>query len=116
VDLEVIGKWSFIVGLAVAVLTGLLAGFLVIPYTAVALLVLGLVVGFLNVTAKETDKFLISAIALIAVGVASIQAAAVLGVLVSGMLNTVLANFIAFVGAAALVVSVKALVEMGTKK
>jgi hypothetical protein len=108
-DLEQVGKWAFIAGMVVAVLAGLL----VVPYTALVLFVLGLVVGFLNVTVKETEKFLMAAIALIVLGVASIQTLSVLGVVVSDIINAVLANFIAFVGASALVVSVKAVIEIG---
>jgi hypothetical protein len=108
-DLKQVGKWSFIAGMVVAVLAGLF----VVPYTALVLFVLGLVVGFLNVTVKETEKFLIAAIALIVLGVASIQTLSVLGMVVSDIINAVLANFIAFVGASALVVAVKAVIEIG---
>jgi hypothetical protein len=108
-DLEQVGKWAFIAGMVVAVLAGLIA----IPMVALGLFVLGLIVGFLNVTAKETEKFLIAAIALIVLGVASIQTLSVLGIVVSGVLNAILANFTAFVGASALVVAIKAIIEMG---
>jgi hypothetical protein len=108
-DLEQVGKWAFIAGMAVAVLAGLF----VVPYTALVLFVLGLVVGFLNVTVKETEKFLIAAIALIVLGVASIQTLSILGIVVSDILNAILANFTAFVGASALVVAIKAIIDIG---
>ena len=107
-DLSVVGKWSFLGGLVLCLLTG----FIAVPMVALVLFVLGLVVGFLNITAKETEKFLIAAVAIIVLGVASVQTLSILGTVVGDALNTVLASFIAFVGAAALVVAVKAIVEL----
>ncbi len=107
-DLDVVGKWAFIAGLVVA----LLAGFFAVPMVALVLFVVGLIVGFLNVTAKETEKFLLATVTLLVLGVGSIQTLAVLGTAVSATLSTVLGSMIAFVGAAALVVAVKAVVEL----
>jgi len=45
-------------------------------------------------------------------GVASIGALSVLGTAVTGVLNTILMNLIAFVGAAALIVAIKTVIEM----
>src|SRR3989338_3595870 len=107
-DLDVVGKWAFIAGLVVA----LLAGFFAVPMVALVLFVVGLIVGFLNVTAKDTEKFLLATVTLLVLGVGSIQTLAVLGTAVSATLSTVLGSMIAFVGAAALVVAVKAVVEL----
>jgi hypothetical protein len=78
---------------------------------ALVLFVLGLVVGFLNITTKETEKFLIAAIALIVLGVASVQTLTILGTAVGDALNAIL-SLIAFVEASALVVAAKAVIEM----
>ncbi|MBW2980799.1 hypothetical protein KY360_05275 [Candidatus Woesearchaeota archaeon] len=91
----------------------LLTGIIAVPAAALVLFVLGLIVGFLNIAAKETEKFLIAAIALILLGVASIQSLSILGTTVGTALNTILASLIAFAGASALVVAVKAVIEMG---
>ncbi|MFC1686744.1 hypothetical protein ACFL0E_00095 [Nanoarchaeota archaeon] len=107
-DLNIVGKWAFVVGLVLVLLTG----FIAVPMAALALFVLGLVVGFLNITAKETEKFLIAAIALIVLGVAGIQSLSILGTTISVALSTILASLIAFAGASALVVAVKAVIEM----
>lgn len=107
-NLVKVGKWAFIAGLVIAVLTG----FFAVPMVALVLFVLGLIAGFLNITAKETEKFLIAAVALIVLGVASIQVLAILGTNVGDALNMILANLIAFVGASALVVAVKAIIEL----
>ena len=108
-DKKKIGKWAFIVGLIIAIL----AGFFAIPQVALVLFILGIIVGFMNIGDKETDKYLIAIVALTVLGVASIQVLGVLGTAVGGFLNTILANFIAFVGASALVVSVKSIIELG---
>lgn len=108
-DLEPIGKWSFIVGLVIVLLTGVIA----IPMAALVLFVLGLIVGFLNIKSKETEKFLIATIALILLGIASIQTLTILGTTVGTALNTILASLIAFAGASALIVAVKAVLEIG---
>jgi hypothetical protein len=107
-NLKLIGKWTFIIGLVLCLFTGLFN----VPMIALVLFALGLVVGFLNITTKETQKFLVAAVALMVMGVASIQALAILGTTIGGTINTILASFIAFVGASALVLAVKAVVEL----
>lgn len=109
---ELIGKWAFIIGLIIAVIAGFISGY---P-TAILLIlfILGLIVGFLNISEKNNIKFLVATIALLTLGVGSINALSVLSI-VSTYLNAILSNFIAFVSAAALVVSIKSVVET-TKK
>jgi len=108
-ELEVVGKWTFIAGLVLVLLTGIIA----VPMAALVLFVLGVIVGFLNITAKETEKFLIATIALMVLGVAGIQSLSILGTVIGTALSTILASLIAFAGASALVVAVKAVIEMG---
>ena len=103
-----IGKWAFVVGLVLAVLASFLTGYETI--VAVVLFVLGLVVGFLNISEKDSNKFLLGNIALLTGGIASMNAVAMFGV-VSIYLTAVLGSFVAFVSAAALVVAIKAIFE-----
>lgn len=117
---ELIGKWAFVIGLILAVIAGLVSGYnttILSSYTTAILLVLfvlGLIIGFLNIHEKNETRFLVSVVALLVLGVASISALSVLQV-ISEILDAVLGNFIAFVSAAALVVSIKAILET-TKK
>jgi len=104
-----VGKWAFILGIILAVLVG----FVAVPYTALILMVLGLIVGFLNVEGNETDKYLIAAIALLVFGIGGVQAMATLGITVYDWIQSIMSNFIAFVGASALVVAIKAIVKLG---
>jgi len=107
---EVIGKWAFIIGLVVAIVVG----FVEIPYAGLILLVLGLIVGFLNIAAKETTQYLVAAIALMT-GAVALSVAPVAGV-VGDVVAKILSAFVAFIAAAALVVAVKAVIELSSKK
>ncbi len=104
-----VGKWAFIIGLVLAVLSG----FLGVPYLAFVLLALGLIVGFLNVSTKEEQLYLIAVIAMLAIGIGGVQALSILGVSLADWVNTVFANFITFVAASGLVVAVKAVIKLG---
>ncbi|MBS3088893.1 hypothetical protein J4402_03905 [Candidatus Pacearchaeota archaeon] len=103
-----LGKWAFLIGLLLAVLAGFISGYGTLM--ALVIFVLGLVVGFLNVTEKESTKFLIASIALLVGGIASIGALSVLGS-ISTYISAILVNLIALVSAAALVVAIKAVFE-----
>ena len=97
-DLTPIGRWAVIIGIVLAII----AGFTVIPALPIALFVLGLIVGFLNIKERESIPFLISVIALLLIGVAGLQLGKLTPVVVS-----ILNNFIAFLAAAGLVVALK---------
>lgn len=96
-----LGHYAFLLGIALAVLTGLVPQWQssMMVWT---LAVLGLLVGLLNINHTEEEKFLVSAIALMVVG--SAGALPSLGLAVT----SVLSNIVAFVGPAALVVALKA--------
>ncbi len=100
-----IGKWAFIVGLILAVIAGLVT----VSYAALILAVLGLIVGFLNVTEAETTGFLIASIALMLTN-ASIT---VIGI---AILTAIFSNIAVFVAPAALVVAVKAVYGTAASK
>ena len=60
-----VGNYSFIIGVIIAVVLGLVSLGAATPWLASLLVVLGLIVGFLNVTGKETKEFLIVATVLV---------------------------------------------------
>ena len=109
---KLIGKWAFIIGLVIAVVAGFVTGYG--TTLAAALFVLGLIVGLLNVSEKNSIKFLVATIALLTGGIASLSAISILGVTID-YVTTILSGFIAFVSAAALVVAVKAVFETSQK-
>ena len=96
-----LGKCSFIVGLVIAVAGGL--GFEQAWFGWI-LAVLGLIVGFLNVSNKESQTFLLAAIALI-VSANAVGAIPYIG----ESMTRIIANLVLFLGGAVLVVAVKSL-------
>lgn len=109
---QLIGKWAFLIGLIIAVVAGLIQGMYDVPYLAFILVILGLIVGFLNIGEKDVVKLLVALIALTTIGSATVIAIPAIG---ESYLEPILSNFIAFVGAAALIVSLKAVIAT-TKK
>jgi hypothetical protein len=104
---EKIGGWAFILGVLIAIIAGLASGALdatTAGYITLALVLLGVVVGFLNIGAKESNDFLIAAIALILMGTANLGVVPMVGT----YLSTMVYNIAAFVAPAALVVALKA--------
>ena len=63
--LQKIGSWAFIVGVVVALVAPIFAG--LSPWLITLLIVLGLVIGFLNITVADTQTFLLAALALVIV-------------------------------------------------
>ena len=99
-----IGHWAFSIGLILAVVSP----FVVIPYTGLALFILGVIVGCVNVEGKESHLFLLSVIALVVIGVSGIQLLTLTSPVVA-----MLSNLIALASPAALVVAVKQILTTG---
>lgn len=106
-NLTRIGHWAFILGIIIAVL----AGFAEVAYLPTILFVLGLIVGFLNITERESTSFLVATIALMVIGVAGLQ----LGTL-TDLLVQILNNFLSFISAAALIVALKQVITLARPK
>lgn len=103
-----LGTWSFIVGILIA----MAAGFLDLNAMIVSvLIVLGLIVGFLNVTGEETTPFLLATVSLVivaAVGQGTLGQVDVVG----PTLQRVLITFITFIIPATIVVACKAIYSL----
>jgi zinc transporter ZupT len=98
-----IGKWAFIAGLVIAVLAGI---FLQPDWAIWVLAILGVIVGFLNVTVEDTRGFLLAAIAL------TLSATALNTLPVVGKAFELILPFVvAFVSGAMLVVAFKELFQ-----
>ena len=98
--MEKIGKLAFLVGVAIAIVVGIVApdeGQAVIWVAVLA--VLGLLVGIVNVTQSEGQKFLIAAIALLSLG------SAAEGLDLLWKLGTIVKYIAVYVAPAALVVA-----------
>lgn len=100
--METFGRIAFYIGLVVSVV----AGWVQIGTNGLIILaVLGLVVGLLNVTGKETGRFLVATLALVIAGVALKD---VFGAVVANILTA----YIAFTAASALIVALKEVYSM----
>ena len=102
------GEWAFLVGIVIAVVIGLfpvkasVAGWLVL-----LLVVLGLIVGLLNVTEKETTPFLVAAVALLITGTAGASLSLI--PVIGGYLQNIVEKIAVFVAPAAIVVALKSI-------
>src|SRR3989338_3282838 len=108
-----VGVWTFTIGVILALLAGLVpASWGLAGLITAALVVLGLVVGFLNVTEDETQGFLTASvsvmIALFTAGAAIQSNIVTLGV-VGKYLWSIMANINIFVFPATIVVAIKAI-------
>ncbi len=111
-SLKEIGAWSFVIGLIIAIFAGFVEGVTWVPIT---LFILGLIVGFLNVGSKQSSPFLLALATLLLIGVGGLQAIAMGGSGFSETIQAMLRNFISFVSAAGLVVSIKVILEVVKK-
>jgi hypothetical protein len=98
-----IGKYAFALGLVIAFVAALVTE---LYWVAWVLAVLGLIVGFLNVTAEETGPFLLAAVGLM-LAATSVQVLPYLG----EVLTRIVSNLVVFMAPAVLVVALKSLFE-----
>jgi hypothetical protein len=81
-DMERIAKWAFTIFVILAIIMGLVVGYMNFANTAgtddtrayvmLILLILGIIVGLISITAKEVTPFLIASIALIVAASANV--------------------------------------------
>jgi hypothetical protein len=102
-NLEKVGKWAFIAGLVLAVLLGYILG---VGWAVWVLAILGVIVGLLNVTREDTERFLLAAIAF-GLSVTALNTVPGLGPHITNILGYVAA----FVAGAMVVVAAKALFQ-----
>lgn len=115
------GEWAFLGGIFIAVLLGIGASFVPadwIPLLWGMLAALGIIAGFMNITEKEVNSFLIATIALLAVAnsivpievvLKSVPAGDVIVAAISGFMSAL----VAFIGPAGFIVAIKAIYELG---
>ncbi|HYD04048.1 MAG TPA: hypothetical protein VEC16_07165 [Alphaproteobacteria bacterium] len=102
-----VGSWAFIFGVAVALMIGIFSS-VGTPVGTTVLIVLGLIVGLLNVTGRETTPFLLAAVSLVIVSTMG-------GPVLSGVasigttLQNVLAAITTFVIPSTIIVALKAI-------
>jgi len=102
------GEWSFIGGIIIATVVSLFkVSDAVGGWLLLLLVILGLIVGLLNVTEKETTPFLVAAAALLITGTTGSSLAII--PVIGGYLQNIVQNIAVFVTPAAIVVALKAI-------
>lgn len=102
-----VGVWAFIIGLILALVFSIINPLGLVQWETIVMVILGLIVGFLNISGAETKLYLIAAIAFI------IASSVLAGVLSQWpFLATLFSAFITFTAPGAIVVSFRALYEI----
>ncbi|MFH1631274.1 MAG: hypothetical protein ABIA21_03600 [Candidatus Aenigmatarchaeota archaeon] len=117
---EKAGEYAFLVCILVALIAGLATPWITavtIGYVSVVLVILGIVIGLTTITEKETTPFLVAAIALVvtaAVGgfLAIDTVASPIGTMIQGIIS----NIATFTAIAAIIIAVKAVYALASKK
>lgn len=91
---EMYGRIAFYIGLVISIIAGW------VDVAAMWLAILGVIVGLLNVTAKENNRFLLAALVLVTTGIA-------LGSIFGMLVERILGAYIAFTAAAAFIVALR---------
>ena len=102
-----LGAWAFLAGVILAVIFGFLPGY---AWVAIALFVIGIVIGLLNVTDTEVNQFLLAAVALVIVANFAGES---LGAL--PYVDQIFANLIALFVPAAVIVALKSVFSVARK-
>ena len=111
-----IGHYAFLIGVLLAVLLGLASSQLgtAVAWITSLMVALGLIVGFLNVTGKETKEFLMVAVILVIVAALGNAAQNLGTVQYIGMyLSGIFSQIMAFVIPATIVVALKDIWALG---
>jgi len=103
-----VGKIALVIGLLLAVVGGLIQQTYQIPYAYLILVILGAIVGFINIAEKNVVTLLLGIVALTVVGNATLNVIPA----VNMYLIAILTNFLAFIGAAGFIVALKAILQV----
>lgn len=101
-----LGEWAFIAGVILAILLGLFPN-LDSEGVSVLFLMLGLIVGVVNITKKETHNFLLASIAILVVGTGGLNQIPALG----NYFEQIFYNITSFVAPAVVIVGLKAVLD-----
>lgn len=120
--LKTVGVWAFICGVVLALLVGIIAAFMQIDASLLSLIsgvmvVLGIVVGILNITEKEVTNFIIAAVGLttgsaVLVTLGQLFAQTALTAVLGKMMQVAFTVFGTFVAGAVFIPALKAVYEI----
>jgi hypothetical protein len=104
-ELHRVAHYAFFVGLLIAIIAGLFRDLVGPEVLVTTLVLLGLLVGLFNLTAKETTPFLVASIALMLAGIVNLGLIPSVGL----YLRSILSNIVVFVVPGAIIVGMKAI-------
>ncbi len=106
---NLIGAWAFLIGVILAIVLGLFNTFLGANsnYILWILIVLGIIVGLLNITGKESSKFLLASLALVIV---SYMGQSVLGII--SQIGAILSAFLVLFIPATIIVALRNMFDL----
>lgn len=110
--MQKVGSWAFIIGVVIAIVAGVIT---LKPWLASVLIILGLIVGFLNITAAETTSFLLAVISLVIIagfGADVLREMAVVG----DRLSRIFSALLVFLIPAGIVVALKSIYAVAKEK
>lgn len=107
----IIGFWAFVIGLVISIICGIVAP--ADPTVILILVILGIIIGILNISAKEMVPLLLAVIALIVVG-GVFEPINILGI--GKLLDQILRLIAILMAPAAVIAAIKALFAVGFPK
>jgi hypothetical protein len=126
-DLEEIARWAFVAFVFIALILGLVVGYMnyngdlgysdINAYVTLVLLVIGMLVGLVSITTKEVMPFLVATIALIVINNPAVWTPLnIVHPLLHYWVQAILNYFVAFAAPAALINAVRAVFAMAREK
>ena len=114
------GAWGFLVGIILALAVGILSASLgeLSGYILGILVILGLMVGFINVSPKDQNTFLMTAVSLVIVsfaGAEGISGIEFLNIGIGNMVSSTLGALLVMLVPATIVVAIKSLFSISQK-
>ena len=102
---EFFGKSAFFVGTMVAIISAFMGPYASSKVVVISLTLLGLFVGFFNISKKGNVNFLVAVISLVVFGLAGIEITSIFGQTVEGYLILIFRNYTIFVASAGFIVA-----------
>ena len=117
---NLLGAWAFLIGVILALAVGILSAGLgsLSAFILAVLVVLGLIVGFVNVSGKEVNTFLTAAVSLVIVsfaGAEGISGIKLLNLNIGTMVSSTLGALLVMLVPATIVVAIKSLFSISKR-
>jgi len=107
-----LGAWAFLIGVVLALAAGILSFGELSQLMLAVLVILGVIVGFINVSSKDVNTFLMAALSLVIVSFAGLQGivdAEILNIEIGKMVSATLGSLLVLLVPATIIVALKSL-------